>query len=109
MDDRITWDRSECKPQTFHDLRFISSDDNYGDDHNDEGSRGASGGDNGHEVDSSRTDVCRDYMKNVCTRGAGCKYYHPPHVAQQQNSEREEFKFCIDYQNPRSCQRSNCR
>ena len=38
-------------------------------------------GQQGHEASdkgqSDHGDVCRDYMRNVCTRGKKCKYSHP--------------------------------
>lgn len=42
-----------------------------------------------------RDDVCRDFLKNICNRGARCKFYHPPET--QARSE-EAINFCIDFQ-----------
>lgn len=40
--------------------------------------------------------VCRDYVRNTCSRGDTCKYLHP-----------QKYVFCWDYQNGR-CKRSDC-
>uniref|UniRef100_A0A914W6J4 C3H1-type domain-containing protein n=1 Tax=Plectus sambesii TaxID=2011161 RepID=A0A914W6J4_9BILA len=65
-------------------------------------------GGNGERRSSAgeRTDICRDFLKNICNRGSRCKYYHPTEV--QHDQQQEDVKFCIDYQN-RGCGRENCR
>ncbi|TKR75979.1 hypothetical protein L596_017194 [Steinernema carpocapsae] len=52
-----------------------------------------------------RSDICRDFMKNICNRGSRCKFFHP----QDHNPDSsDEIHFCIDFQN-RGCTRDNCR
>ena len=46
--------------------------------------------------ENKRANVCRDFVRNVCTRGANCKYTHPL-----------KYIFCWDYQNGK-CRRSGC-
>lgn len=41
---------------------------------------------------------CRDYKRNVCTKGDNCKYYHPP---KDVNSIFERNSVCHDFQNPK--------
>lgn len=40
--------------------------------------------------------VCRDFVRNSCSRGDTCKYFHP-----------QKYVFCWDYQNGK-CKRSDC-
>jgi len=56
---------------------------------------------------TSETDkVCRDFIRNVCTRKSKCRFKHPAHTANiAQNAfnpdeERQKFckAFCHDYQ-----------
>ncbi|KAK0415991.1 hypothetical protein QR680_012236 [Steinernema hermaphroditum] len=54
---------------------------------------------------SERSDICRDFMKNICNRGSRCKFYHP---ADHNPDSSDEIHFCIDFQN-RGCTRENCR
>ena len=43
-----------------------------------EGSNEGTGGNEASDKgNSDQGDVCRDYMRNVCTRGKKCKYTHP--------------------------------
>lgn len=56
----------------------------------------------------SNSNVCRDFLNNVCFRGSRCRYYHPPEMGGATEPKKEEFKFCNDYQN-RGCNRENCR
>ncbi|GMT21122.1 hypothetical protein PFISCL1PPCAC_12419, partial [Pristionchus fissidentatus] len=54
-----------------------------------------------------RSDICRDFLKNICNRGNRCKFFHPtdsPAV----NDKDNDVHFCIDFQN-RGCHRENCR
>ncbi|XP_022193195.1 zinc finger CCCH domain-containing protein 10 isoform X2 [Nilaparvata lugens] len=46
--------------------------------------------------------VCRDFLRNSCWRGSGCKFQHP-------ESPRQVIAFCHDFQNG-DCRRTNsCR
>lgn len=47
--------------------------------------------------------VCRDFMRNVCSRGMSCKYFHP--LAVENN---RKLIFCHDFQNG-NCFRLDCR
>ncbi|KAI6238189.1 hypothetical protein M3Y99_00717200 [Aphelenchoides fujianensis] len=50
-----------------------------------------------------------DAAADVCNRGTRCKFYHPPTEAAGGGEEsKEDFAFCIDYQN-QGCYRENCR
>ncbi|XP_013094685.1 zinc finger CCCH domain-containing protein 10-like isoform X2 [Biomphalaria glabrata] len=53
-------------------------------------------------------DVCRDYMRNVCTRGKRCRYRHPNLDDRSDHSTRHDLTFCHDYQN-NGCNRPNCK
>lgn len=56
--------------------------------------------------------VCRDYMRNVCTRGKKCKYEHPEKEESSASATllQDAIVFCHDYQNRNDCQRRhNCR
>jgi len=62
----------------------------------------SSGGDN----------VCRDYMRNVCTRGKKCKYNHPEKEETSAASTllQDSIVFCHDFQNRNDCsRRQHCR
>ncbi|KAF8358086.1 hypothetical protein PRIPAC_93081, partial [Pristionchus pacificus] len=54
-----------------------------------------------------RSDICRDFLKNICNRGNRCKFFHPSD-SPAGNDKEQEVHFCIDYQN-RGCHRDNCR
>jgi len=58
-----------------------------------------------------RTDICRDFMRNACDRGAHCKFYHPPKADGDDGSAIvPEFQFCIAFRSARGCIRAeNCR
>ncbi len=88
-------------------------------------------------ADTVTSDVCRDFMRNVCTRGNKCRYYHPPNVdskpsnvstpvyvsAAAASSDKppsssrlqDSIVFCHDHSNHVSkkntpaCPRENCR
>ena len=69
---------------------------------------GGSGSSQGEEQDS----VCRDFMRNVCTRGKKCKYFHPE--TKESNAAasllQDSIVFCHDFQNRNDCtRRHNCR
>ncbi|XP_067933540.1 zinc finger CCCH domain-containing protein 10-like [Watersipora subatra] len=49
---------------------------------------------------------CRDFKRNVCTKGDNCKYYHPPKDA---NSIFERNSVCHDFQNLKGCNRESCK
>lgn len=60
---------------------------------------------NGSQYDE---DICRDYMRNVCTRGKRCRYRHPTMEERQELPARRDLTFCHDYQN-NGCTRPNCK
>jgi len=51
---------------------------------------------------SGPSNVCRDFLRNVCKRGAHCRYWHPPPDAPV------DVVFCHDFQNA-GCRRPECR
>lgn len=54
-------------------------------------------------------DICRDFLRNNCSRGNRCRYRHPSDVDNGNNSRQGgEVEFCHDYQNA-GCRRPNCR
>ncbi|KAK6627270.1 hypothetical protein RUM44_009747 [Polyplax serrata] len=62
-------------------------------------------------------DICRDYMRNVCSRGRKCRFKHPnksqPHFPGDVDSTKEERAklvrmFCHDFQNT-VCTREECK
>ncbi|GFO40816.1 Zinc finger ccch domain-containing protein 10 [Plakobranchus ocellatus] len=60
-------------------------------------------------METFEDDVCRDYMRNVCTRGKRCRYRHPPlEERPEQPPPRRDLTFCHDYQN-NCCTRLNCK
>lgn len=63
---------------------------------------------NSNSNDDKDDDICRDYLRNVCRRGASCKYKHPDEGDYQSIEKVVDFVFCHDYQN-RECRRANCR
>jgi len=56
--------------------------------------------------------VCRDFLRNVCDRGAKCKYQHPDQSEfssiKSEAALQDKVLFCHDYQNSK-CSRSNCK
>lgn len=42
------------------------------------GSGGGGGGGGGSNMSKLASNVCREYVKNQCTRGNQCRFYHPP-------------------------------
>ncbi|XP_059154076.1 zinc finger CCCH domain-containing protein 10-like isoform X2 [Physella acuta] len=60
---------------------------------------------NGEQYDD---DICRDYMRNVCTRGKRCRYRHPALDDRPDPPPRRDLTFCHDYQN-NGCTRPNCK
>merc|ERR1712066_570365 len=65
----------------------------------------------GQSDDSS---VCRDFMRNVCTRGKKCKYAHPEGKNEAGGAAaallQDSIVFCHDFQNRNDCsRRHNCR
>lgn len=63
----------------------------------------------GSSMDTYEDDVCRDYMRNVCTRGRRCRYRHPPlEERPEQPPPRRDLTFCHDYQN-NGCSRPSCK
>jgi len=62
------------------------------------------GGGNGIDHDTfSDNKLCRDFIRNVCTRGKNCKFIHPENA-----NVRHELTFCHDYQQGK-CFRSTCK
>ena len=55
-------------------------------------------------------DVCRDFMRNVCSRGSRCKYRHPDITSGDKTDPppRRDLTFCHDYQN-NGCTRPSCK
>ncbi|XP_053210082.1 zinc finger CCCH domain-containing protein 10-like [Panonychus citri] len=53
-------------------------------------------------------EVCRDFLRNVCRRGANCRYRHPERNEAEELGKKVDLIFCHDYQN-KECRRSNCR
>ncbi len=39
-----------------------------------------------HRVNNNNSSVCRDFMRNVCSRGNKCKFRHPPQPPQPPSS-----------------------
>ena len=63
----------------------------------------------GSSMETYEDDVCRDYMRNVCTRGRRCRYRHPPlEERSEQPPPRRDLTFCHDYQN-NGCSRPSCK
>lgn len=60
---------------------------------------------NGEQYDD---DICRDYMRNVCTRGKRCRFRHPALDDRPEPPPRRDLTFCHDYQN-NGCTRPNCK
>ena len=56
----------------------------------------------GGDVGSGQSDICRDFLRNVCKRGAHCRYWHPP------PDVTVDVVFCHDFQNA-GCRRADCR
>lgn len=54
--------------------------------------------------------VCRDYLRNVCTRGSRCKFKHQNIEASRQvlGQQQPSLNFCHDFQNT-ACNRSSCK
>ncbi len=66
-------------------------------------------------LETLNNNVCRDFLRNVCTRGSRCKFSHPQHQQQQQQQESQPEQrlqdaviFCHDFQNL-ECSRPKCR
>lgn len=54
------------------------------------------------------SDICRDFLRNVCKRGKRCKYRHPGEQEANDFKKISEYTFCHDFQNS-GCRRSNCK
>jgi len=64
-------------------------------------------------IEESKTAICRDFMRNVCSRGnRRCKFKHPTPDELNRlvdcSNISTVYEFCHDYQNVQ-CQRANCR
>lgn len=57
-------------------------------------------------ADSGEGNICRDFLRNVCTRGDKCKFNHPNRGETQR--DEGDYQFCHDYQNS-ECRRSTCK
>lgn len=62
-------------------------------------------------------DICRDFLRNNCSRGNRCRYRHPSDVdnggGNSKNGRKSgggggDLEFCHDFQNA-GCRRVNCR
>merc|ERR1712032_1170083 len=75
---------------------------------------GGKGDGNGRASGKGDLSVCRDFLRNVCTRGDRCKFAHPggenaPSGGQERGTKlQDKMEFCHDFQNGR-CNRSTCR
>lgn len=63
------------------------------------------------ELDSDVAQICRDYIRGVCSRKKRCKFQHPSLT--ELNTlvvckEDKKYEFCHDHQN-KTCERSTCR
>jgi len=54
------------------------------------------------DVVACPSNVCRDFLRNVCKRGVHCRYWHPP------PDLAVDVVFCHDFQNA-GCRRADCR
>lgn len=60
------------------------------------------------DASKSKRNVCRDFLRNVCTRGKNCRYFHPDNVESYDVGDmRHESIFCQYFQNSK-CTRENC-
>jgi len=69
------------------------------------------GGEDGFLPDAAEVDgsMCRDFLRNVCTRGNKCKFKHQPSgVEAKPEGLQDKVMFCHDFQNNR-CLRSSCK
>lgn len=62
----------------------------------------------GNKSNEPPDDVCRDFLRNVCRRGASCRFRHPEGFEAEELGKKIEYVFCHDFQN-RECRRANCR
>lgn len=54
-------------------------------------------------------DVCRDFLRNVCTRGNKCRFKHLDSTPEVKTEGlQDKVMFCHDFQNNR-CARSTCK
>jgi len=56
----------------------------------------------GSDIAGGQSNVCRDFLRNVCKRGPHCRYWHPP------PDVAVDVVFCHDFQNA-GCRRVDCR
>ena len=56
----------------------------------------------GDVAGGNQSNICRDFLRNVCKRGAHCRYWHPP------PDSAVDVVFCHDFQNA-GCRRVDCR
>lgn len=64
------------------------------------------GANENNEYKDEDDDICRDFLRNVCTRGKRCKYRHPQE--DEVGKIQKTVEFCHDFQNSQ-CRRSNCK
>lgn len=50
--------------------------------------------------------ICRDFLRNICQRGSGCKFLHP--TEKVKTLPGQLLTFCHDYQNGK-CGRYDCK
>jgi len=62
-----------------------------------------SGSENGNA-----SDICRDFLRNVCRRGKLCKFRHPGEPESCARTKLSEYTVCHDFQN-NGCHRPNCK
>ncbi|XP_069761837.1 zinc finger CCCH domain-containing protein 10-like [Narcine bancroftii] len=61
-----------------------------------------------YEASKNKRNVCRDFLRNVCTRGKNCRYFHPDNIEAYDVGEmRHDSIFCQYFQNSK-CTRENC-
>lgn len=67
----------------------------------------ANGNNENGNPSANNSDVCRDFLRNCCRRGANCRFSHPE-LSETKKCEIPLLTFCHDFQN-RECRRPNCK
>lgn len=100
-----TEDNSKKEPMTSNEANGDEAETSQEGSSNLESSTNATNGD--------KESICRDFMRNVCTRGKRCKYSHPESKGETNNAAallQDSIVFCHDFQNRNDCsRRHNCR
>ena len=52
--------------------------------------------------------ICRDFIRNMCSRGTECRFYHPPTETTTKKRQGSWLTFCHDFRNGH-CVRNDCR